>query len=167
MEFNLVNVILNGFFATIVAVFLTNLLFSLVAWLFNYDFIFAIETGRFLFDLDEEFYSDNYAMLRGMLFHIAVALFIMFLYVLVILPLLAIFLRMGPFIYETPSGTAIAQNVMWLGLVGIIIYLLWYAQDRNWDKFAVYLFVYFYSIILLMAFIFGLYIFGPPGIISI
>jgi hypothetical protein len=166
MDFNLVNVILNGIFASIVAVLVTNIVFSLVARILNYDFIFAIETGRIMFDLDEEFYSDNYAMTRGILLHFAIALFIMFLYILVILPLLAIVLRMGPFIYETPSGTAIVQNLIWLGLLGAIIYLLWYSQDGNFDKFAFLLLLYFGTIIFLMATIFGLYIFGVPGILS-
>ena len=165
--FSLVNVILNGVFAAFGAVLLTNIIFSIVARILNYDFIFAIETGRILNNLDEEFYSDNYAMSRGIVLHIGVALFIMFLYILVILPLLALVLRMGPFIYETPSGTAIGQNVIWLGGVGIIIYIIWYVRDKNFDRFAFFLLIYFELTIFLMAILFGLYIFGIPGILSI
>ncbi|MFV2015619.1 MAG: hypothetical protein ACC656_09345, partial [Candidatus Heimdallarchaeota archaeon] len=67
--FEILSVVLNGVFAGIIAVLLTNVLFSVVARLLNFDFIFAIETGRVLFNLDEKFYSDTYAGLRGFVLH--------------------------------------------------------------------------------------------------
>lgn len=166
MAFNLVNVVLNASFACIIAVFLTNIIFSIIARLLNYDFIFAIETGRILFNLDEEFYSNTYAGLRGFFLHCAVFLFIAYFYVLVFLPLLSILPKMGPYIYETPGGTAVFQNLFWLGLLGLIFYLIWLIRDKNYDKFALMLFVYYGSIILIMGIIFGLYLFGVPGILS-
>ena len=163
--FYLLNVLSNAIFASISSVLITNFLFSILARLVNYDFIFAIETGRILLELEEEFYSDFYAGSRGFLLHIGATLFFMLLYTLVLLPLLAILPKMGPYIYTTPSGTALFENLFWMILFGFIGYLVWYFRDKTLDKFAIYLFIYLSLLIVISGTIFGLYLFGQPGLL--
>ena len=133
--FYIERVILNAVFASVASVVITNVLFSLVARVFNYDFIFAIETGRIFFDLDEEFYSDTYAGIRGFGLHLFLVLVFMGIYSGVLLPLLALIPKMGAYIYETPNGTAIQENLIWLLFLGYSMYFIWYSRDRRFDKY--------------------------------
>ena len=158
-------ILLNACFASIVSVLITNILFSIIARIFNYDFIFAIETGRIIFDLDKEFYSDTYAGIRGFALHMGAVLLFMMFYTVVLLPLLALIPYMGAYIYETPNNTAVTENLVWLMFLGYSAYLIWYSQDRNFDKFAFFLLIYISCLIFITAVLYGLYIFGPPGIL--
>ena len=166
MALNYLSIVYNSLFAGILSVIITQVVFFLVARIFNYDFIFPVETGRNVLDISEDFYSDFYAGIRGFLLHIGVGLVIMFFYSLFFVHIVGIMLNMGPYTYETPHGTALKENIIWLVFLGLLIYLGYYVRDQNFDKFSIFLFVYLMMMIVLMAIFFGLYLFGTPGIIA-
>ncbi len=166
MALNYLSIIYNSLFAGILAVVITQGVFFLVARILNYDFIFPVETGRNILDISEDFYSDLYAGIRGFLLHLGIGLVIMFFYSLFFVHIIGIMLNMGPYTYETPEGTAIFENVFWIVILGLLVYLGYYIRDRNLDKFSIFLFIYLMMMIGLMGVFFGLYLFGAPGIIS-
>ena len=165
MALNYLTIVYNSLFAGILAVIITQAIFLIIARIFNYDFVFPIETGRVVLNISEDFYSDTYAGIRGFLLHLGLGLVIMFFYSLVFVHLIGIIFNMGPFTYETPQGTAFQQNLFWLVVLGLVIYLGYYIRDQNFDKFSVFLFLYLMTLIILMSLLFGLYLFGQPGVI--
>ena len=165
MALNYLTIIYNSIFAGVLAVVITQALFFLIARIFNYDFVFPVETGRTFLNISADFYSDMYAGIRGFLLHIGIGLIIMFFYSLVFVHLIGIIFNMGPFTYETPQGTAFRENIFWFLVLGLLIYLSYYVRDQNLDKFSVFLFLYLMTLITLMSLIFGLYLFGQPGVI--
>ena len=64
MALNYLSIIINSVFSGILAVLLTQGVFFVVARIFNYDFVFPIETGRNVLDINEDFYSNTYAGIR-------------------------------------------------------------------------------------------------------
>ena len=156
----------NSLLAGTVAVVLTQAIFFIIARLFNYDFIFPVETGRNMLGISEDFYSNMYAGIRGFIIHLGIGLAIMFAYSLVFVHLIGIFLDMGPYTYATPQGTAIQENVVWLVFFVLLIYLIYFLRDKNFDRFSIFLFLYLMTMTLIMAVIFGLYLLGNPGMIT-
>lgn len=166
MALNYLVIIYNSLFAGILSVVLTQGIFFVIARIFNYDFIFPVETGRNLLNISEDFYSDMYAGIRGFLVHVGIALTIMFFYSLVFVHIIGIIFNIGPYTYETPHGTAVFENFFWIIVLGLLIYVGYYIRDQTFDKFSVFLFFYLMTMVVFMGVIFGLYIMGNPGMIS-
>jgi hypothetical protein len=156
----------NSLLAGVTAVVATQVIFFIIARIFNYDFVFPIETGRIWLNLSEDFYTDTYAGIRGFLIHLGIGMVIMIAYSFVFVHLIAIFFDLGPYTYEIPSGTAILENLFWIEILGLILYFAFYIRDKNFDKFSVYLFFYLITMVTIMGVIFGLYLIGKPGIID-
>lgn len=166
MALNYLTIVYNSIFAGVLGVIITQAIFFIVARIFNYDFIFPVETGRIMLDISEDFYSDLYAGIRGFAIHIGIGLLIVFFYSLIFVHVIGIVFFMGPYTYQTPQGTAIFENFFWLFILGLVIYLGYYVRDQNFDKFSIFLFIYFMVLVSIMAVLFGLYLFGTPGFIS-
>lgn len=166
MALNYFAIFTNSLFAGTVSVIITQVLFFVIARIFNYDFIFPVETGRNLLGISEDFYSDFYAGIRGFLIHIGIGLLIMFFYSMVLVNLLGIFLFMGPYTYSTDS-TAILENVVWLVGFGFVLYLIYFARDKNdFDRFSLFFFLYLMCLVIIMAVLYGLYLLGNPGVFT-
>ena len=165
MALNYLAIIYNSLFAGILSVVLTNVIFFVVARIINYDFIFPVETGRNMLNISEDFYSNFYAGIRGFLIHTGISLIIVFFYSLVFVHLIGILFYMGPYTYETPQGTAVFENLFWLVVLGLLVYLGYYIRDQTFDRFSIFLFCYLMLLIVLMGVLFGLYLFGSPGTI--
>lgn len=155
----------NSLFAGTVSVVLTQVIFFIIARLFNYDFVFPVETGRNMLDISEDFYSNTYAGIRGFLIHIGLGLLIMFAYSFIFVNLIGIFLYMGPYTYATTS-TAFFENIFWLLIFVFLIYVVYFVRDNNLDKFSVFLFLYLLTMTIIMGMLFGSYLFGNPGMIT-
>ena len=163
MALNYLTIIIDSVFSGILGVLLTQGIFFVIARIFNYDFVFPIETGRHVLDISEDFYSNTYAGIRGLFVHIGIGLVIMFFYSLLYVNLIGIIFFMGPYTYGTPQGTAIMENLFWLVILGFLIYGGFYLRDKNFDRFSIFLFVYLMTLVSIMGVIFGLYLFGAPG----
>ena len=163
----------NSLIAGILSVVLTQVILFIIARIFNYDFIFPIETGRIVLGISKDFYSDTYAGIRGFLVHIGIGLLLMFAYSLFVANIIGILFNLGPYTYETPGtailnyhGTAIFENVFWIVPIGLLIYFIFFLRDNNFDKFSIFLFLYLMTLVILMGVIYGLYILGQPGVIN-
>jgi len=167
MPLDYISIMTNTVFTAVIGVLVTQGLFFAIARIFKYDFIFPIETGRKMLDLSEDFYSNMYAGIRGLMIHIGFGIFIMAFYSLVFIHVLGLLFDLGPYTFETPQGTAIFENVFWVGLMGLVMYISWVIKDNKYDKFSFFLFLYVMTLVIIMGIIFGLYLFKQPGIVTI
>lgn len=165
MALNYFVIVANSLLAGILSVILTQFIFFVIARIFNYDFIFPIETGRVILGINQDFYSDFYAGIRGFLVHIGIGLIIMFIDSLIFVQIIGVLFGVGPYTYVAYKGTAIKENVIYLVILGLFIYLVFFLRDNNFDKFSIFLFLYIMTLVIIMGVIYGLYIFGNPGML--